>query len=73
MPIYEYACPRCGHLFEKFQSIHAAAVANCEQCGRSVKRIISRSSFILRGTGWYATDYKKDAPAKRPGPQLKRN
>jgi putative FmdB family regulatory protein len=66
MPIYEYACPRCGHFFEKFQSIHDASLASCEQCGRPAKRVISRSSFILRGTGWYATDYKKEAPAKRP-------
>lgn len=66
MPIYEYACPRCGHLFEKLQSTHDAHVTSCEQCGRPAKRVISRSSFILRGTGWYATDYKKETPAKRP-------
>jgi putative FmdB family regulatory protein len=58
MPNYEYRCSRCGHEFEEVQRITAEPIADCPKCGRrSVERLISRTSFILKGTGWYATDY----------------
>ncbi len=59
MPIYEYKCNLCGYKFERFQSFSEDPVRTCPRCGGEVKRLISRSSFILRGTGWYATDYAK--------------
>ena len=56
MPIYEYDCPHCGR-FEKQQRITEPALGRCAHCGRKVQRLISHTSFALKGTGWYATDY----------------
>ncbi len=60
MPIYEYDCPKCGR-FEKHQRITEPALGRCEHCGRKVQRLISNTSFMLKGTGWYATDYPHDS------------
>lgn len=60
MPIYEYKCPKCG-VFEAMQGIKAAALRKCPTCKSKVERQISRGSFILKGSGWYATDYAKKA------------
>ena len=62
MPTYEYQCDKCGHRFEIWQKITEASLTHCpeNECGGSIQRLISaESSFILKGTGWYATDYKK--------------
>ncbi len=59
MPIYEYKCSACGHRFEKLQSFSEGPVRTCPQCGGEVKKLISRSSFILKGSGWYATDHAR--------------
>ncbi|BAT71966.1 conserved hypothetical protein [Thermosulfidibacter takaii ABI70S6] len=59
MPIYEYKCTACGHRFEKLQSITEEPVKTCPQCGGAVKKLISNTSFILKGTGWYVTDYAR--------------
>lgn len=56
MPIYEYDCPKCGR-FEKNQRITEPALARCERCSCRVQRLISYTSFVLKGSGWYATDY----------------
>lgn len=58
MPIYEYHCEDCGGEFEVMQRITAPAVEACELCGRGpVHKLISQSTFILKGSGWYVTDY----------------
>jgi putative FmdB family regulatory protein len=58
MPIYEYVCNACGHEFEEWQKISDAPVNRCPSCGkRKVERLVSLSSFHLKGTGWYVTDY----------------
>ena len=59
MPIYEYKCNACGHRFEKLQSFSEEPIKTCPRCGGEVKKLISRSSFILKGSGWYATDYAR--------------
>lgn len=59
MPIYEYHCNRCGHNFEAMQRIGEDPVKLCPECnGEEVNRLISATSFRLKGTGWYATDFK---------------
>jgi putative FmdB family regulatory protein len=59
MPIYEYKCNSCGHRFERLQSFSEEPVKACPRCGGDVRKFISHSSFILKGTGWYATDYAR--------------
>lgn len=57
MPIYEYRCQDCNNTFEEIQKITAAPEATCPKCGsKSTHRLISDTSFILKGSGWYATD-----------------
>jgi putative FmdB family regulatory protein len=58
MPIYEYKCNKCG-VFEAMQGIKEAPLRKCPTCKGKVERLISRGSFILKGSGWYATDYAK--------------
>jgi putative FmdB family regulatory protein len=57
MPIYEYQCKKCGCRMEVFQKFSDSPLTKCEQCNGKVKKLISQSSFHLKGTGWYVTDY----------------
>jgi putative FmdB family regulatory protein len=63
MPIYEYRCSNCG-IFETMQRITEPALKRCPTCKGKVERIISNTSFVLKGTGWYATDYARSNSAK---------
>ncbi|MFP5349008.1 MAG: FmdB family zinc ribbon protein [Gammaproteobacteria bacterium] len=59
MPIYEYKCAGCGHALEAMQKMSDAPLAECPACGTSqLKRLVSAAGFQLKGTGWYATDFK---------------
>jgi putative FmdB family regulatory protein len=58
MPIYEYACPKCGE-FEVTQRITEDALKKCPTCKSKVRKLISNTSFQLKGSGWYVTDYAK--------------
>ncbi|HUS58390.1 MAG TPA: FmdB family zinc ribbon protein [Planctomycetota bacterium] len=59
MPTYEYECTVCGHRFEEFQSITAAALEDCPKCGKKVKRLLGNGSgIIFKGSGFYQTDYR---------------
>jgi len=62
MPIYEYRCEHCGD-FEEMQRITDPPLARCPKCRRKVKRLISSTSFQLKGTGWYVTDYARSGGA----------
>jgi putative FmdB family regulatory protein len=80
MPIYEYQCPKCG-TFEATQRITDKALTKCPTCKSKVKKLISNTSFQLKGTGWYVTDYarkgqtngdaKKDSDGKKTGTESK--
>jgi putative FmdB family regulatory protein len=65
MPIYEYKCEKCG-TFEITQRITEKPLGKCPTCKGKVKKLISNTSFQLKGTGWYITDYarKEKAAAK---------
>ena len=66
MPIYEYRCDKCKRKIELFQKISDPPAEKCE-CGGKLRKLISNSSFILKGTGWFKTDYKnKKEPSKKP-------
>ena len=58
MPVYEYLCEKCGHEFEREQRITDNPVKTCPNCkARRVKKLISQTSFVLKGGGWYADGY----------------
>jgi putative FmdB family regulatory protein len=69
MPTYEYACPKCGHQFEQFQSMKDAPLKKCPACKKAgVKRLIgSGAGLIFKGTGFYITDYKNKSGGKKEG------
>ena len=56
MPIYEYQCTTCGHDFDKLQKIGADAPP-CPECGEEVRKKVSASAFVLKGSGWYRDHY----------------
>jgi putative FmdB family regulatory protein len=58
MPIYEYQCQKCG-TFEATQRITDKPLSKCPTCKGKVKKLISNTSFQLKGTGWYVTDYAR--------------
>lgn len=58
MPIYEYQCHKCG-IVEATQRITEKALTKCPRCKSKVKKLISNTSFQLKGTGWYITDYAR--------------
>jgi len=57
VPIYEYQCDTCSYKFEVKQSIKDEPIAACERCGKPVRRLISSSGIMFKGSGWYVTDY----------------
>ena len=58
MPIYEYHCDQCG-TFEEMQRITDAPLTKCPKCRKKVRRLMSNTSFQLKGSGWYVTDYAR--------------
>ncbi len=65
MPIYEYRCRDCGHELEAMQRITAQPLTDCPDCGEAeLTRLISATSFVLKGSGWYVTDYKDKGKGK---------
>ena len=64
MPIYEYACAACGHQFEEWQKITDKPVKTCPKCkAKKVEKLISQTSFTLKGGGWYSDLYGSSKPA----------
>lgn len=75
MPTYEYACPKCGHEFEAFQSMKDEPLTKCPKCKKTgVKRLVGGGAgLIFKGTGFYITDYKtkKGTPSSDSGSSSK--
>jgi putative FmdB family regulatory protein len=64
MPLYEYQCTECGKIEEAIQKFSDSPLTTCKHCAGKLNKLISQSSFHLKGTGWYVTDYsKKTSPA----------
>jgi len=64
MPIYEYRCQECQQTFEEWQKDFAERKVPCPVCGGKAERLISSSSFVLKGGGWYSDAYSKPSSAK---------
>jgi putative FmdB family regulatory protein len=62
MPIYEYRCLKCEKEQEFLQKFSDDPITTCPECGGELEKLISSNSFVLKGSGWYMTDYgtKKD-------------
>ena len=77
MPIYEYHCSKCGN-FEAIRKMSDKPLTQCPTCRRKVTKLISATSFQLKGSGWYVTDYarkdsgKSDAKPEKKGEQSKK-
>ena len=61
MPIYEYECPSCCNVFEVIQRMTEDPLTSCPDCSGSVKKLVSMSSFQLKGGGWYSDGYSNKA------------
>ena len=66
MPIYEYRCSDCGYQNEYLQRMSDAPLTDCPKCGkRSFKKMVTAAGFHLKGSGWYATDFKHGSKPKK--------
>jgi putative FmdB family regulatory protein len=72
MPIYEYECTQCGRVEEALQKFSDTPLKKCRHCSGKLHKLVSQSSFQLKGSGWYVTDYanrsKKDSPTPENKP-----
>jgi putative FmdB family regulatory protein len=68
MPIYEYRCTSCGHELEALQKFTESPLVNCPSCrADALTKLVSLAGFQLKGTGWYATDFRNGSkPAPKP-------
>ena len=67
MPIYEYECTKCGNVEEVLQNFSDKPLTRCPSCTGKLQKLVSQSTFHLKGTGWYATDYaNKSTKAQKP-------
>ena len=68
MPTYEYECTQCGYHFEVFQKMTDKRLSKCPKCGKKVRRLIgSGAGIIFKGSGFYATDYRKSGKTPASG------
>ncbi len=74
MPTYAYACPKCGHAYEKLQKMSDETRVKCPECGTRGERLISGGvGLVFKGSGFYITDYKRAGEAKRDGEGAEKN
>jgi putative FmdB family regulatory protein len=72
MPIYEYECEKCGKMHSILQKISDAPKTECPDCGGELKKLVSHSSFRLKGSGFYVNDYNSSLKKLDPPKNLKR-
>lgn len=73
MPIYEYLCESCGKHHEIVQRYTDMPLTKCPECGGPMRKLISNTSFVLKGTGWYKTDYASTGSRGREKSGVKGN
>lgn len=64
MPLYDYKCTKCGHIFEVAQKISEEPLKYCPLCKGEIKRLISAAGIIFKGSGFHVTDYAKSSKTK---------
>lgn len=64
MPIYEYRCQKCGHQFEVIQKFSDEPLRTCTTCKGKLTKLVSQTSFQLKGSGWYVSDYARKSESK---------
>jgi putative FmdB family regulatory protein len=69
MPIYEYRCSKCGNIEEAIQKFSDKPLSKCRICSGRLHKLISQSTFHLKGSGWYVTDYANKSKNSSPKPQ----
>ena len=69
MPIYEYECSKCGEIEEVFQKFSDKPLVKCKRCSGKLHKLVSHSSFHLKGTGWYVTDYANKSRSNSAPPK----
>jgi len=57
LPLFEYKCDKCGHVFEKIEKHSASSTKKCPNCGAKARRQLGAPAIQFKGSGWYATDY----------------
>jgi putative FmdB family regulatory protein len=67
VPLYEYKCRKCGHRFEKIESMDASTTKKCPKCGAVAERMLAAPAIQFKGSGWYVTDYAGKSAAKTGG------
>jgi putative FmdB family regulatory protein len=67
LPLYEYKCRKCGHRFEKIESMNASTTKKCPKCGAVAERMLAAPAIQFKGSGWYVTDYAGKSAAKSAG------
>jgi putative FmdB family regulatory protein len=67
LPLYEYKCVKCGHRFEKIESLGASETKKCPKCGAKAERQIAAPAIQFKGSGWYVTDYAGKSAAASSG------
>ena len=74
MPIYEYECTKCGTIDEALQKFSDKPLTKCRHCKGKLTKLVSQSTFHLKGAGWYATDYaKKSKSSDKPSKKTKQS
>lgn len=72
MPIYEYECTKCGKIEEALQKFSDKPLTKCKHCSGRLTKLVSHSTFHLKGSGWYATDYaSKSKDSSTPSEKTK--
>lgn len=65
MPLYEYSCDDCKLIFELMRNVDETSPVTCPKCQKEAKKMVSLTSFQLKGTGWYKTDYQDKGNCKK--------
>jgi putative FmdB family regulatory protein len=72
MPLYEYKCAKCGHVFEVVQKAGAPPLKKCPKCAGLLRKLLSAPAIHFKGSGWYVTDYAKKTSGGADKPPAKK-